>query len=276
MSEKRPADDEPIEAQIVGEDAEAPEEPETPEERRPPAVDAEVVGEPPAPTYVPPPADSALPVVLLVAGLLVVLLLSVLFRVQLVELYDRVFATSLGETAVPVVGKTSPGSRQVGTASTSGGAPATVVPRPGDGETDNAGGTREVPKFERRELPKLPAERGPDIPASERTRGYGYSRLERLDLTRDGVSRQQIKVMVPAHYGEAELRLVAEDVIARERKLGECHALRLFFFTDPEKTEPADAVAEAVWAPEGKFIRAAEAVRAGSDRNTLVIRIIDR
>ena len=123
-------------------------------------------------------------------------------------------------------------------------------------------------------MPTLPDEPVEDLPTLEKRTGMGYSRLERVDLSRDGMVRYQFKVMVPPHYKEADLKRVAERVIARQRKIAECHAIRLYFYKNPEKIEVEAAFAEAVWAPVGGFTRAADASKAGSDKNTLRIQLL--
>ena len=271
LSENHPADDEPIEAEIV-EESDAPPEAETPA-----ALDADVVEELPAPSYVPPPKSSPVPLVLFIGGLALVFICAVLLRVELTGFYDDIVAKLFGTTKKTRTGDVADASSSKTPESadnTDDGDASKTVRDPDRLPSTGKDEPVVIPEFEKRELPELPGDPVPEIPTAERTPGYGYSRLERLDLSRNGVTKHQIKVMVPAHYKEADLRRVAEAVIGRQRKLGECHAIRVLFFTDTEKTARTDAVAEAVWAPEGKFVKAPDAVRAGSDKNTLHVRML--
>jgi hypothetical protein len=81
------------------------------------------------------------------------------------------------------------------------------------------------------------------------------------------VFEYEMKVIVPASYKKDDLLRMALDVVAGELRRGLCHAIRFLCYTDTRKTNPEDAFAEVIWAPEGNFARAVDAVRAGSDNN---------
>ena len=60
---------------------------------------------------------------------------------------------------------------------------------------------------------------------------------------------------------------MASDIVGEALKKGLCHAMHFYCFTDKKKTNPEDAFAEVTWAPEGDFTKAAEALRAGAEKN---------
>lgn len=107
----------------------------------------------------------------------------------------------------------------------------------------------------------------PAVKPKERTPGVAYSILERNDLSRGNVFQYEVKVVVPGNYTQEDLARMAADIVGETLKKGLCHAMRFWCFREKGKTDPGDAFAEVIWAPEGDFARAAEAVRAGSEKN---------
>jgi hypothetical protein len=151
-------------------------------------------------------------------------------------------------------------------------------PRPGPKarpiESDN-GPEEPLPHFEPVTRPPPPAEEPlPEVKPKERYPGLAYSIIERTDLSRNGVFEYEMKVVVPANYNKNDLLRMASNIVGVQLKEGLCHAVHFYCFADKKKTNPEDAFAEVIWAPEGNLARAAEAVRAGSDKNEYRVVII--
>lgn len=195
-------------------------------------------------------------------GLLLVAGLSIAFRKELAEGYDRLVLALFG-----------PGPKEGVIEAVREEPEHEVTPKPRPRpkvqplSADNVE-EQPLPHFEPVTRPPLPAEEPlPPPKPREHYPGLAYSVIERTDLSMKGVFEYEMKVVVPASYQKDDLVRMASDVVAGELKRGLCHALRLLCYRDKLKTSPEDAFAEVIWAPEGNFARASEAVRAGSDNN---------
>jgi len=248
LSEERPNDDKPIEAEVVEERSEEP-----------------VAAPEPLDAYRalrPREKRSAWPAVLFILGLAGVLVASVAFRKELTDIYDRI--------AAGLFGGPSPQAPVVADVPEQPEPPLEVAsPQPAGEPTPEPPEPQEtpLPHFEPREKPTLPTEPVTVIPPSERYPGLAYAVLDRKDLTFLGVYQYELKVLVPADYRKDDLLRMALSVVANERKNRLCYALRIYCFKDRQKTEPEDAFAEVIWAPHGDFLKAAEAKRAGAEDN---------
>ena len=201
-------------------------------------------------------------------GLLAVGVVAFVFRQELTEGYDRLadlvsefFSSPTKESGVeptPVQPKSEPGHKS----------PAKPKARPT--ESDN-GPDEPVPHFEPVVRPPAPPEEAAPMPPvvkpKEHAPGVAYSILEQHDLSRNGVFEYELKVVVPADYTGEDLARMASDIVGEALKKGLCHAMHFYCFTDKKKTNPEDAFAEVTWAPEGDFTKAAEALRAGPEKN---------
>jgi len=267
LPEKRPADEEPIEAEVVEEDvvepAETPEGPAALPAAPPPAEAPQAPG--PAPRrpyrgYRPRRRKTGIGLAGRLLFLTLLLVAAFLWRKELTDTYDALMDRFFGraeeaprpgpaDVIVEVLPKPEPEP----------GPPKPTPPKP---IPDTP-----LPTFEERTIPQLPAETLPELPPAERTPGLALAILDRRDLSVEGIFQCELYVLVPEDYGEKDLLRMAENVVTEERKRNFRHAIRLYCFKDRKSTRPEDAVAEVVWAPQGNFLRAREALRAGVDNN---------
>jgi hypothetical protein len=197
--------------------------------------------------------------------LLVVTVLSFAFRAALVDVYETmVLGLSKDESAEPSDRSAHSNENDTPAPTESDNPKETPVVQPQPPDV-------ELPTFEKidRKLPEEEPEIGNLVarPPDDKEPGYGYSRLETVDLSKDGAAKFLVKVVVPAHYKKADLLRVAASVLKRQRMVKPPHAVRFLFFTDMTRIADADAIAEIVWAPEGEFSQAADAVSGGTDDN---------
>jgi len=257
VTEEKPADEEPVEAELVEQGpVEAPGPPSGPAEGQPPPGPAKP--RPPYRAYRPAKKGSGFGRMVII--LVLVLVAAVVWRKELTDAYDRLIdrffggAEEVEESGSDDVIVEFPPEPEP--------QPPKPEPKPEKPVPDQT-----LPTFKERTIPELPAEPLPEIPMKERTPGLAYSIIDRKDISFLQVTQYEMYVVVPADYRKDDLLRMALDVVAWERKQGVRHAIKFYCFKDKVKTEPKDAFAEVVWAPEGNFLRAREAVRAGSDNN---------
>ena len=257
MSEKPRDNEEPVEAELVEEDiVEAAEVRAESAAAQPPS--APVSPRPPHRTYRSSKKRSGFGKMLIILAL--VLVAAVLWRQELTDALDRALAwlsDTSGRTDAPpdddviVEGPSKPGPE-----------PPKPQPKPEEPVEDQP-----LPTFNERTIPELPEEPFPRIPRAQRTPGLAYSIINRRDVGYERIFVYEIYIVVPADYKKDDLLRMALDVVAWERKQGLRHAIKFYCFKDKVNTKPEDAFAEVIWAPEGNFQRAREAVRAGPDNN---------
>lgn len=261
MSTKRPEDEEPIEAELVDEEiVRARDVSSQPTSTSPSPTGAQPLPEPPraAPRYraYRPPKKGFLSFGKMVILLGLVLVAAVFWRKKLTETYEdlreRYFSRAQAKEG-DVIKEVSPEP------------PPKVEPKPVKPGPTEAVKEEPFPTFEKRTVPTLPEEPSPVIPPKERYLGLAYSVIGRKDVSFLDVFQYEIRVVVPADYKKDDLLRMARDIVARER--GIRHAVRFYCFKDKVKTKPEDAFAEVIWAPEGNFLKAREAVRKGSGNN---------
>jgi hypothetical protein len=204
----------------------------------------------------------------LVLGLLAVGTVAYWFRKELSEGFDQLRAAIWGKADEPAKEPGAEPARE-----TPKSEPAHKPPvKPKVGPTGpGPAATEPPPVVEPAPTPAVtPAEPEPTPPAvkpKEHASGVAYSILEEHDLSRGEVFQYELKVLVPGKSTHEDLARMASDVVGAALKKGLCHAMHFYCFADKKKTNPGDAFAEVVWAPEGDFARAAEAVGAGSEKN---------
>jgi len=259
MTNRRPEDDDVIDAQVEGEKPVPP----RPEPLPAPPVEPPVTPGPFVGRHAPrPKKGSGVGVVVLM--LIAIAVVAVIFRREVTELYDRLTGQAKQDTAPEVV-RTEGDNAPVRARPTARG---TQTPRK---ETGPEIPNYVVPEFEKRTMEQVPKETPqPDTPAppfKEPYPGLAYSVVKTEDASYEGVKQYEFKVVVPAHYKEGDLLRMAANIVASQRRLGERHAIRIFCFTDPDKAKPEHLFAQVDWAPEGDFMKAADAVNKGVDRN---------
>ena len=234
MSDTRPQD-EPVEAEVIHEAQEVP----------PPRRKFE---------YVPPKKNPFVSPPVLLVLLVFVGALAFLNRGKLTETYDRVFGEpKKEEPAVPVV--TSPEPEPLPEPQ------PPVEPEPG---VKLPPPPKRGPETED-DLPVEPVK--PLIVHEPPPPGIAYSIVDRKSLSFGRVFRYEMKVVVPRDYAEADILRNAKALVRAEGRKRLYHALRLLIFTDREKLDPDDALAEVVWAPEGNFGLAERAARETTQAN---------
>jgi len=96
--------------------------------------------------------------------------------------------------------------------------------------------------------------------------GIAYSLVDSRSRGYGRVFRYEMKVIIPADRTRDDGLRYAKALVRNESKKRVYHALLIHFFDkpgEPEDLDPADAVAEVVWAPEGNFDLAERAAREG-------------
>ena len=244
MPEKHPQEDEPIEAQLA--DEQPHEHPAGPEAAQGPAADyyrREKKRK-----------GSGLGATLLL--LLVFAVVAVILRKEITGLYDGLVVPERKPAAAPVVNP-APEARPVPRP-----APAPKVEEP-PAETP-------APVFEPRTEEKAPPAEVPSLPPvmmKEHKPGLMYAVLDRQDVSVQGASMFVVKVLVPRNYTKPDLLRMARDIVENETKVGVPHAIRFLCFLDRQQTNEPDAFAEVVWAPDGNFAHAIDAVKTGGVEN---------
>lgn len=92
-----------------------------------------------------------------------------------------------------------------------------------------------------------------------------FNLVERVDISSGVVKRSRIRIRVPKHYSEADIRAIAEAVVSREVAKGPLNAVIIFVYGPNTDTQGEYDVARVFWAPNGR-LEDAQKVKAGDYR----------